>query len=148
MKKTKKVNLSRHKFYTLFTAGTISFAVSTIAGFLDNIVSGNFLGEAAISAVGLVTPIFTIVCFISTLFANGAANYYTEAVGEFDKKKAYEIFGTAIIASIALGVIMMVSLFFLEDAIINWFGVGEEISDYCHQYFKYFILLSLIQPMD
>ena len=35
-----------------------------------------------------------------------------------------------------------------EDAIINWFGVGEEISDYCHQYFKYFILLSLIQPMD
>ena len=144
----KKVNLSKKKFHTLFAAGTISFAVSTIAGFLDNLVSGNFLGEAAISAVGLVTPIFTIVCFISTLFANGAANYYTEAVGEFDKEKAYEIFGTAIIASIALGLLMMVSLFFLEDAIINWFGVGEEISDYCHQYFKFFIILSLLQPMD
>lgn len=148
MKKNAKVNLSKYKFRMMFTAATVSFTVSTVAGFLDNIVSGNFLGEAAISAVGLVAPIFTFVYFVATLFANGAANYYTEAVGEFNTKKAYEIFGTAIIASIALGILMAIFLFFTEDIIIDSFGVGPEIASYCHQYFKFFIVLALIQPLD
>ena len=56
----KKVNLSRHKFHTLFTAGTISFGVSTIVGFLDNIVSDYFLGESVIIEGLIISALFLI----------------------------------------------------------------------------------------
>ncbi|MDO5329263.1 MAG: MATE family efflux transporter [Coriobacteriia bacterium] len=143
----KKVSFSGHKFYRLFAAGTISLLVVILAESIDNIVAGNMINEQAISAVGIVSSIYTLICFVSVLIGSGGAIIYQQLIGKFKKEHAKEVFCTSLIASMFLGVLLMFAISFFENDLLLFFGCSDELFEYARQYYSYYKIIALIYPV-
>lgn len=91
-------------------ASSISFFVCLMSGEIDSIIAGNQINEQALSAVGIVVSISTLMYFISTTISGGAPVLFTKKMGEHKEDEAYKVIGTSVIYSIILGIVMALLL--------------------------------------
>ena len=97
----------------------IPTVLTTIAIFLGNIVNsvivGNFLGETALSAIGLSAPIAYCLNAVFLLFAVGGVTCASIAKGRRETEKANRIFTLTFVVGItAMFVLLVVLLVFLR----------------------------------
>ena len=94
-------SLGVRKFKSLLITSSAEMAIAVIVLMSDSIITGHIAGEAGISGVNLITPLYSCIVFISTLISTGISFSYGLAMGKFDKDRANKLFGscTAIITS-------------------------------------------------
>ena len=61
------------RFKSVFVASIASMTISYVLILTDNIVAGQFVGDEAVAAMTLVSPIMTLIFFLSYMVADGLA---------------------------------------------------------------------------
>ena len=135
-----KMTFRRKKFLTLLAAATESLAVYMLLIISDSVIAGQMLGENAVAAIELVTPIYAVAVFLGSLFADGVATLYTVAVGEMDRKKMSRLFSEGLICVTVIGAVVFAAVSLFGHAYIDSYDVSEEIRTMAKEYLFYNVI--------
>ncbi len=105
-----------HKiFYRFFFPAVISSLCLALANLADALCVGIRLGESALAAIGLVTPIWFVFNVLDVGLAIGGAVTFTRLLGEGRAKQALEVFEQLLTCVLFLStIIAIVGAIFLE----------------------------------
>lgn len=113
----------------------------------DSIIIGNIFGESAIAASNLVSPIFSVAVFFSSMISIGTSMLYSYEMGKFQKDKADRLFGQSVLLAIFFGVVLFLVVFIGQNTYFTFMNPSEIVGDYARQYYRYYQFLVLLYPM-
>lgn len=147
MKKLKCPKIWISKYRMLFLINLLSWLITTIGDMVDMIISGYFIGDNAVSAVEIVTPMGTFLLFVSTFIFIGTSTLFARKSGEFHESEAYEIAGTGLITSIVTGIILTILLVIFQKTFLGFYASDTSIDALALDYYRCYIPVALIYPV-
>ena len=141
-------SLGVRKFKSLLITSSAEMAIAVIVLMSDSIITGHIAGEAGISGVNLVTPLYSCIVFISTLISTGISFSYGLAMGKFDKDRADKLFGLSVILSSSAGIISFAAVSLCSDYYFAFISPSDEVLRFAHEYFRFFKYTVLLQPVN
>jgi len=132
------------KFDRLFLGlfwGWLAYCINLMT---DSLISGNQLGETSLQAVTIVMPLFSIIYFFVYLVSPGASVIFGKLIGKFRQEDAYHVAGTSLTASVLIGVIIAVCLFFIKEPFLVFFGCSGQLYQEASAYYNWLIPYSVI----
>lgn len=135
------------KYKTIVTLSLLGWLVDVVANASDTVFGGLFISEEAISATGLVTPIVSLILFVSYLLSQGVANKFSNYMGAYDEDNAAKTVFVGLSTSILIGIVFGLIMYFGQNFYFNFYGAGEAIDGLARDYYKYFILYAAISPL-
>lgn len=142
-----KHDFADRKFYSLLFSSSVGMAITYIMLLSDTIIAGWSLGESAIAAVNIVTPVFAISAFFSTMISSGTSFSFSYEMGKYDKKRASEFFGQGIILAFIIGIGMFLLTLFGESTYFSLLGPSADILNYAHSYYIVYPFITLLYPL-
>lgn len=123
----------RTYFLVMLTIGSMMGCVV-----VDSIVTGQFLGKEAVTAMGIVTPFTCIMQVIMGLFANGGSQLCNRTMGKGNIDKVNSIFSTLACCTfvLCLGVTAIVIVFAPQIAWMLAPKAEPELLDLTAQYLR------------
>lgn len=130
----------RRKFYQYLLPSVLMFITMMLGDICDSIFVGNFLGEDALSAVSLTTPIILIIQIPLMIFAVGGSILAANYLGKREIEKANKIFSSSIIFVCIFVIIIAAIGPFIYKPIAHLFaGDNAKMEQYMAEYsFVYF----------
>ena len=141
-------SLGVRKFKSLLITSSAKMAIAVIVLMSDSIITGHIAGEAGISGVNLITPLYSCIVFISTLISTGISFSYGLAMGKFDKDRANKLFGLSVILSSSVGIILFAAMYLYSDYYFAFMSPSDEVLKFAHEYFKFFMYTVLLNPIN
>ena len=132
------------RFKSVFVASMVSMLSAYILVLTDNVVAGQFVGEHAVASMTLISPIFTMLLFVSYLIADGLVMMVSYAQGKNDLEEVDRLFSLGIILSITCSIIFFTALYFFRDTIIDFWEIASELQYFAKEYYSGLIFVSLI----
>lgn len=120
--------------------------LAQIAQMLYNIVDRIYIGhmpgtgEAALSGVGLVFPIITIIAAFTNLYGTGGAPLFAIARGAGDDTRAKTILGNTTALLAATSVILMALCYVFEKPLLFAFGADAQTLPYAQAYIRIYLI--------
>lgn len=120
---------------TLFTsmAGNISI-------FLDSILVSILIGVINLSVMQIIEPVSTLLNLLYWMIGLGGSLVCSIAKAEFDNKKSDNLFTSAIVSMIIIGVLITVICLLFSDNILHILCSSESLRPMVSQFFRYYIL--------
>lgn len=143
----RRPSLAVKKFNELIAASSLTMVVSFLMLLVDTIVVGNMLGENALSAVNIITPIYAFANFIAGLIGLGTAYAYSEALGRYDKNQADNLWGQSVILAAASGIAMMIFMMLFRDMYFDFMDVSQAVRMHAESYWQYEQFVVLLAPV-
>ena len=137
----------KKKYYGMLFAYLFSWFVATFGDLADGILAGILISEEAVAAVELVAPVFSVLMFFSSFVAVGVSTLFVRSMGAFDKKSAYRICGTGLMAAVFIGIVLAAAMYVFEDAFFGFYTSTAVIDGLAREYYECLILLALIYPL-
>ena len=131
------------RFKSVFVASIASMVISYVLMLTDNIVAGQFVGEEAVAAMTLVSPMMILVFFLSYMVADGLAMMFSYAKGRSDQLKANQLFSMGMICSVVLGVVLTFILIVFRSEILSLWKISPELMSYAVEYYRGLMFISL-----
>ncbi len=131
------------RFKSVFVASFASMTISYVLMLTDNVVAGQFVGDEAVAAMTLVSPIMTLVFFLSYMVADGLAMMFSYAKGKSDQAKANELFSMGMICSIVTGVVVTLILIVFREKILSLWEISPELMSYAVDYYRGLMFVAL-----
>jgi len=78
-------------FKKLLLASLLMMFAENLSDIINYILAAQVLGDNAMAAVNLVTPLLYCVCFLSALIATGTSYLYSFEIGAFRHEKANKL---------------------------------------------------------
>ena len=125
----------KNKFRSMLLTGTFTMAVSYIMLLSDSIIAGRFLGEDGVSAINLLTPVNSVMVFLSCIISLGTGIQYSRSIGRADTEKASKLYGQGMIVSVAIAVLGAVVTFFMRDVYFFSTGASESVTRLAGTYY-------------
>ena len=119
--------------------------VAQLVQLLYNIVDRIYLGHLgdgnslALTGVGLVFPIVTLITAFSSLFGAGGVPLFSIARGAGNDEKAKKIMGNSFALLLVSAVILTVLGYLFSKPVLFAFGAGEESYVYAKQYLRIYL---------
>ena len=119
--------------------------VAQLVQLLYNIVDRIYLGHLgdgnslALTGVGLVFPIVTLITAFSSLFGAGGVPLFSIARGAGNDEKAKKIMGNSFALLLVSAVILTVLGYLFSKPVLFAFGAGEESYVYAEQYLRIYL---------
>lgn len=104
---TKKKDMIKQLFFSSLMTMIMSATVSLLGMIIDGVIISRFLGTDAMSAYGIVSPLFVLLSAISGVMSAGTQTVCAKALGKGDNKFANTCFSTSIIFSIIISVVLI-----------------------------------------
>lgn len=131
------------RFRSVFVASLASMSISYILILTDNTVAGRLIGDEAVAAMTLITPIATFIIFLSYMVADGLAMMFAYAKGKNDRTKANELFSMGIIVSVVTGTLVTVILILFQDEILSMWEISPNLMNYARDYYHGLMFIAL-----
>ena len=131
------------RFKSVFVASIASMVISYVLMLTDNIVAGQFVGEEAVAAMTLVSPMMILVFFLSYMVADGLAIMFSYAKGKSDQLKANQLFSMGMICSVVLGVVLTFILIVFRTEILSLWKISSELMSYAIEYYRGLMFIAL-----
>ena len=131
------------RFKSVFVASIASMTISYVLILTDNIVAGQFVGDEAVAAMTLVSPIMTLIFFLSYMVADGLAMMFSYAKGRSDQAKANELFGMGVICSVVTGAVVTFILVIFRDEVLSLWEISPELMNYAVEYYRGLMFVAL-----
>ena len=144
-------SLGVKKFKSLLLVSSLQMALSVIAMLSDSVIAGhlsNGENEISLAAIGIVTPLISVMIFISSLITAGTEYQHNFAVGRTDRKRADEMFGMGLLISFSAGISIFLIGTFGIDLYLKFLSPDPKIIFYVHEYFAYFKFVLLLTPLS
>ena len=131
------------RFRAVFVASLASMTISYVLMLTDNIVAGQFIGDAAVAAMTLVAPIMTLIFFLSYMVADGLAMMFSYAKGHNDQTKANQLFSMGVTVSIVTGAAVTIILVAFQTQILSLWKISPELMNYAVEYYHGLMFVAL-----
>lgn len=131
------------RFKSVFVASIASMSISYVLILTDNVVAGQFVGEEAVAAMTLVSPIMTLIFFLSYMVADGLAMMFSYAMGKSDRQKANELFGMGVTCSVVTGAVVTFVLVVFQTEILSIWEISPELMSYAVDYYHGLMFVAL-----
>ena len=119
--------------------------VNLLYNIIDRIYIGHLpeIGGAALTGVGLFTPILMLITAFAMLAGAGGAPRAAIAMGQGDKEKAEQILGNCFSVLMILAVVLTAVFYFTCPTLLRWFGASEATLPYAVEYTRIYVLGSV-----
>ena len=119
--------------------------VNLLYNIVDRIYIGHLpeIGGAALTGVGLFTPILMLITAFAMLAGAGGAPRAAIAMGQGDKEKAEKILGNCFTVLMILAVVLTTVFYFSCPTLLRWFGASDATLPYAVEYGRIYILGSI-----
>ena len=109
---------------------------------VDRIYIGHLpvIGSNALTGIGLVFPITTLVAAFTNLFSTGGVPLFSMARGAKEEKKAELILGQVVSLLFVTSLALMALCYIFKRPVLFLFGASEETYVYADQYLKIYLL--------
>ena len=109
---------------------------------VDRIYIGHLpvIGSNALTGIGLVFPITTLVAAFTNLFSTGGVPLFSMARGAKEEKKAELILGQVVSLLFITSLALMALCYIFKRPVLFLFGASEETYVYADQYLKIYLL--------
>ena len=120
----------------------ISQAVQVLYAIVDRIYIGHIdtIGTTALSAVGIASPITSLVSSFSVLIGLGGAPIMAMRLGGGEKEKASDVLSLALYLLIAVSLLLTPIFFFLRNPLLKLFGATDANIGYASTYLGWYLL--------
>ena len=115
------------KFGRFLPAAAFAMTTEYLMGLVDAVVAGHLVGEAGLSAVNLMQPIFAVVSFVALLVGTGTAILYATEMGRFNQRRASEVLTQGLWSALGLGTMLALLLLALRGPVLDSFGASKEV---------------------
>jgi putative MATE family efflux protein len=119
--------------------------VNLLYNIVDRIYIGHIpeIGGAALTGVGLFTPILMLITAFAMLCGAGGAPRAAIAMGQGDKDKAEKILGNCFALLLMLSVVLTVGFYFACPALLRMFGASDATLPYAVTYGRIYVVGSV-----
>ena len=119
--------------------------VNLLYNVVDRIYIGHIpeIGGAALTGVGLFTPIVMLMTAFAMLAGSGGAPRAAIAMGQGDRERAEKIMGNCFTLLLILSAILTVALYFAAPSLLRLFGASDATLPYAVEYGRIYILGSV-----
>ncbi|MDE6182183.1 MAG: MATE family efflux transporter [Eubacteriales bacterium] len=114
---------------------------------IDGIFISNIIGDNALSALTLISPLFNFFIALGAMFASGGNAIVMKKIGEKREKEAKEDFSMLILTTVILGIIITSFILIFYNNIVNMLGANEIVTLYSSEYlfaYSFFIIPQLL----
>ena len=136
------------KYFSMLLGGTLTMMVVSILLMSDSVIAGSFIGSDAVAGITLVTPMYSLVVFFSSVFSLGVPIIYSTEMGKFNKEEADRAFGLGLLMSIIIGVIMFLLVFIFGDMYLRSSNPLPVVLEQARGYLRWFRFSALILPIQ
>ena len=137
----------KRKYFSMLAGATFTSIINALLIITDSLICGIFLGDTAVSAINLVTPVYDLCIFIAMLLSLGIPILYAKARGRFSKEEADRIFGTGFTVCLAGGILIFIFLTLIKDSYLGHFMLSETMSRLADDYYCWIRFELLIMPV-
>lgn len=116
----------------------------------DSIIVGNFVGPAALAAVGASTPVINLIIAFAQGASVGAGVVISQFLGANQRKEVQKAVHTALALALALGIILTITALILAKPILIWMDTPSDVFSNSVLYFQIFfagILFNVLYNM-
>jgi len=143
----KKTGALKKIFVRILIGNVLGWVVYVLGSFADSIIGGMVLGEEALAAIEIVTPMASLIYFIGYLVSIGCSLLHAKYIGKNDFEKADRIFSTCIYFNIIIGIITSLVFLVIKEPFLDSYGLVGPIREYASSYYDPFIVIALISPI-
>ena len=124
----------------------IPAVVGQVVNLLYNIVDRIYIGHlpevggAALTGVGLFTPILMLITAFAMMVGSGGAPRAAIAMGQGDKERAEKIVGNSFTTLMAFTVVLTAVFYLACPTLLRWFGASDATLPYAVEYGRIYIL--------
>lgn len=137
----------RKKYFSMLAGATFSSIINALLIIVDSIICGLMLGEDAVTAIGIVSPIYNLGVFIAMILSLGIPILYSREVGNFRRKEADRVFGTGLLTTIIGGILIFALMTVFRDAYLQQYDPSEELLLLSRDYFRWIRFELLLMPV-
>ncbi len=101
---------------------------------VDGIFVSTYVGENALAAINLISPIFSFIMAIGLMFATGANAIIGNLLGQNKKVEANSFLSAIYIIGIVLGLLATFLIYFNIDNILNMLGTSDILYQFAYDY--------------
>ena len=141
------MSMIKRKYFSMLAGATFTSIINALLIITDSLICGIFLGDTAVSAINLVTPVYDLCIFIAMLLSLGIPILYAKARGRFSKEEADRIFGTGFTVCLAGGILIFIFLTLIKDSYLGHFMLSETVSRLADDYYCWIRFELLIMPV-
>ena len=119
--------------------------VNLLYNVVDRIYIGHIpeIGGAALTGVGLFSPILMLITAFAMMAGSGGAPRAAIAMGQGDKDRAEKILGNCFTMLMIFAVILTAVFYFACPTLLRWFGASDATLPYAVEYGRIYILGSI-----
>ena len=123
----------------------IGQVVNLLYNIVDRIYIGHLpeIGGAALTGVGLFTPILMLITAFAMLAGAGGAPRAAIAMGQGNRDKAEKILGNCFSVLMILAVVLTTVFYFTCPTLLRWFGASDATLPYAVEYGRIYVLGSV-----
>ncbi len=114
--------LSRRQFRDTMLVIINAELADSVCGVIDGVVVSRFLGEEAMAAHGIATPIFVILSVFTYLITVAFQQPCTVAIGKGEMRKANGLYGASILMALGFSFLLMLSVLLFPGGIAKLIG--------------------------
>ena len=146
MNKQNTADFSQGSIGSRIMAQAIPLSLAEIVQMLYNIVDRIFLGHLpdgntlALTGVGLIFPIVSIVGAFTSLYSSGGAPIFAMARGRKDEERALQIQSTVFALLLVSSLALMALCYAVRRPLLFLFGASEDSFVYADAYLKVYLL--------
>lgn len=131
----------------MLAGATFSSVINALLIIVDSIICGLMLGEDAVAAIGVVSPIYNFSVFIAMALSLGIPILYSREVGNFRKKEADKVFGTGLLMTIIGGALIFILMTVFRDTYLQSYDPSEELLSLSKDYYSWVRFELLLMPV-
>lgn len=141
-----KEKLGTENIYTLLASLAIPAVIAQIVNLLYNIVDRIYIGHipgigaAALTGVGLFTPILMMINAFAMFSGSGGAPKASIFLGAKENDKAEKVIGNCFSLTLFLAVVLTVLFYVFAPQLLTFFGASSTTLPYALQYARIYIL--------
>ena len=119
-----------------------SFAIPAILGMLinalynvlDKIIVGQGVGELALGAISIATPITMLMLALGLLVGDGAGTLFALKMGEGNTKEGEKVVSSSLVVVVLLEALLLITLLLFIEPILLLLGATPELLPYARDY--------------
>ena len=142
----KALDLAKDKEYKIVLRLAIPAVIAQLINVLYSIVDRLYIsnmpnnGDLALSGIGVVAPICTLITSFSYLIGLGGAPLMAISLGEKNDEKAKKILANAFMCLIFLGIVIPLIIFSCYSTLLNTFGATTNTFSFAKDYLLIYLL--------
>jgi putative MATE family efflux protein len=121
---------------------TFALLINILYSIVERMYIGHIpdTGHLALTGIGLISPIVTVVVAFQNLFGVGGSPLFSIARGRGDEKEAARVLSNACFMLISTGITLSVFLFLFKDSILYRIGASDQTFSYADDYLSIYLI--------